>query len=180
MNNREAIAKIKGMRFQVQSSLDEIEVDVDSKEAEQDNQEIVEAFDMAIKALSIEPQEHTDEKYDELMKQYKHLRKYASDLETKLSVEQTEWIPIKTRPLTKEEKEHYAEMGYSDDSVTFMYDCPLPDDGEEVLVTDWLGNVEFDTFIRDECDGCYFEENCDDGEVVAWMHKPSPYKGDTE
>lgn len=51
MNNKEAIAKIKGMRFQVQSSLDEIEVDVDSKEAEQDNQEIVEAFDMAIKAL---------------------------------------------------------------------------------------------------------------------------------
>ena len=96
------------------------------------------------------------------------------------ALEQTEWIPIKTRPLTKEEKEHYAEMGYSDDSVTFMYDCPLPDDGEEVLVTDWLGNVEFDTFIRDECDGCYFEENCDDGEVVAWKHKPSPYKGDTE
>lgn len=141
MNNREAIAKIKGMRFQVQSSLDEIEVDVDSKEAEQDNREIVEAFDMATKAL-----------------------------------EQTEWIPIKTRPLTKEEKEYYAEMGYSDDSVTFMYDCPLPDDGEEVLVTDWLGNVEFDTFIRDECDGCYFEENCDDGEVVAWKHKPIPYK----
>ena len=96
------------------------------------------------------------------------------------TVEPQEWIPIKTRPLTKEEKEHYAEMGYSDDSVTFMYDCPLPDDGEEVLVTDWLGNVEFDTFIRDECDGCYFEENCDDGEVVAWKHKPSPYKGDTE
>lgn len=94
------------------------------------------------------------------------------------ALEQTEWIPIKTRPLTKEEKEHYAEMGYSDDSVTFMYDCPLPDDGEEVLVTDWLGNVEFDTFIRDECDGCYFEENCDDGEVVAWKHKPCPYKGE--
>ena len=43
----------------------------------------------------VEPQEHTDEKYDELMKQYKHLRKYASDLETKLSVEQTEWISVK-------------------------------------------------------------------------------------
>lgn len=96
------------------------------------------------------------------------------------TVEPQEWIPIKTRPLTKEEKEHYAEMGYSDDSVTFMYDCPLPDDGEEVLVTDWLGNVEFDTFIRDECDGCYFEENCDDGEVVAWKHKPSPYKGNED
>jgi hypothetical protein len=108
------------------------------------------------------------------------LREVLDDIENLHSAEPQEWIPIKTRPLTKEEKEHYAEMGYSDDSVTFMYDCPLPDDGEEVLVTDWLGNVEFDTFIRDECDGCYFEENCDDGEVVAWKHKPSPYKGDTE
>lgn len=59
MNNKEAIAKIKGMRFQVQSSLDEIEVDVDSKEAEQDNRKIVEAFDMAIKAL--EQTEKTEE-----------------------------------------------------------------------------------------------------------------------
>ena len=36
---------------------------------------------------SVEPQG----KYDELMEQYKHLRKYASDLETKLSVEPQEW-----------------------------------------------------------------------------------------
>jgi hypothetical protein len=111
---------------------------------------------------------------------YKDLLKECIEQLLPVKAEPQEWIPIKTRPLTKEEKEHYAEMSYSDDSVTFMYDCPLPDDGEEVLVTDWLGNVEFDTFIRDECDDCYFEENCDDGEVVAWKHKPSPYKGDTE
>lgn len=113
----------------------------------------------------------------EALKNYSGLT-IREQLRKLMPVEPQEWIPIKTRPLTKEEKEHYAEMGYSDDSIAFMYDCPLPDDGEEVLVTDWIGNVEFDTFIRDENDGCYFEENCDDGEVVAWKHKPSPYKGE--
>lgn len=51
MNNKEAIEQIESMRFQVQSSLDEVEVDVDSKEAEEDNRKLVEAFNMAIKAL---------------------------------------------------------------------------------------------------------------------------------
>lgn len=177
MNNREAINILK-------------------RQADGYYPEMTEALNMAIKALSVEPQEwisptaepvSTEEAKKLLYQEFKDKMKdgnprllVAYEIAMKALEAQTEWIPIKTRPLTKEEKEHYAEMGYSDDSVTFMYDCPLPDDGEEVLVTDWLGNVEFDTFIRDECDGCYFEENCDDGEVVAWKHKPSPYKGDTE
>lgn len=88
-----------------------------------------------------------------------------------------EWIPIKTRPLDREEKEYYAEMGLvEDDLPPFAYDCLLPDDGEEVLITNCYGDVEFDTFVRDEYNGCYFEERCDDGEVIAWAHKPSAYK----
>lgn len=81
------------------------------------------------------------------------------------------WIKIITRELTEEEKELYPDC-------TFMYDCPLPEDGEEVLVTTWAGNVALDTFCRD--DGCYFEYGCDEGDVIAWMHKPEPYKGDIE
>ena len=80
---------------------------------------------------------------------------------------QGEWIPIKTRELTEEEKEEYPDC-------TFMYDCPLPEDGEEVLVTTWSGDVSVDTFCRD--DGCYFEYGCDEGDVIAWMPKPEPYK----
>ena len=49
-----------------------------------------------LECLKTEPTVEPQEKYDELMKQYKHLRKYASDLETKLSVEPQqkmgEWI----------------------------------------------------------------------------------------
>lgn len=80
---------------------------------------------------------------------------------------QGQWIPIKTRKLTEEEKEEYPDS-------TFMYDCRLPDDGEEVLVTTWAGNVALDSFCRD--DGCYFENNCDEDDVIAWMPKPEPYK----
>lgn len=89
-------------------------------------------------------------------------------------IEYSPWIPIKTRPLTAEEKEHYADLGYSEDSIEFMYDCDLPEDGQVVLITDRLGNVEVDTFCRD--DGCYFEDNCGEDDVVAWMPFPTPYE----
>ena len=85
------------------------------------------------------------------------------------ALEQTSWIPIKTRPMTEEEKE---EIGHE---YAFMYDCSLPDDGQDVLITDCYGNVEVDTFCRDH-EGFYFETNCDDGEVIAWQPLPQPYK----
>lgn len=88
-------------------------------------------------------------------------------------LEQERWIPIKTRPITEEEKE---ELGHE---YAFMYDCQLPDDGQDVLITDCYGNVEVDTFCRDY-EGVYFETNCDDGEVIAWMPKPQPYKVESE
>ena len=80
-----------------------------------------------------------------------------------------EWIPVKTRPMTEEEKE---EIGHE---YAFMYDCPLPDDGQDVLITDCYGNVEVDTFCSDY-EGVYFETNCDDDDVVAWMPLPQPYE----
>ena len=85
----------------------------------------------------------------------------------------SEWIPIKTRPLTEEEK---AEMGTE---YPYMYDCLLPDDGEEVEVTTYSGDVAMDIFCRDP-EGCYFENYCDDGDVLAWRHKPEPYKAESE
>lgn len=82
-----------------------------------------------------------------------------------------EWIPVKTRPLTEEEKEVYH--------YSFMYDCRMPEDGEEVLVTTKYG-VCTDIYSWDSC-GCYFECHCDDGEVLAWKRFPQPYKeGDKE
>ena len=87
--------------------------------------------------------------------------------------QQTRWIPIKIRPMTEEEKE---EIGHE---YAFMYDCPLPDDGQDVLITDCFGNIEVDTFCRDN-EGVYFENNCDDGDVIAWMPLPEPYNEESE
>ena len=81
-----------------------------------------------------------------------------------------DWIPIKTRPLTEEEKIMY--------DCDIMYDCPLPDDGQSVLITNRFYSVDVDTFYRD--DGCYFEDNCDVGDVLAWMPLPDPYKEGVE
>lgn len=94
------------------------------------------------------------------------------------ALEQTRWIPIKTRSLTEKEKEDFAEQGYSEDSISFMYDCPLPEDGQEVLITTSCGDVRLDTFCRD--DGCYFETYCDEDDVKAWMPMPKPYKSESE
>ena len=85
------------------------------------------------------------------------------------------WIPVTYRLMTDEEKKYYSERtGYDEEDLDTMLDCPLPEDGEMVLITDRLGNVEVDTFVRD-CDGCYFECNCDMEDVIAWQSLPIPY-----
>ena len=104
-------------------------------------------------------------------KEHRQLAKWLRDY--KRLLEQPSWIPIKTRPMTEKEKE---EIGHEYD---YMYDCPLPDDCQDVLITDCCGNVEIDTFCV-YYDGYYFETNCDNGEVMAWMPLPEPYKADKE
>ena len=95
------------------------------------------------------------------------------------ALEQTQWIPITYRPMTDEEKKDYAERtGFDEEDLDTMLNCKLPEDGETVLITDRMGNVEVDTFIND-CDGCYFECNCDMEDVKAWMPLPEPYVPDT-
>ena len=83
------------------------------------------------------------------------------------------WIPITSRPMTEEEKEHYKiHPDYRDDCRIF--NCKLPDDGQEVLIS-VCGGVEIDTFIQDANDGCYFEDR-DIDDVDAWMPLPTPYQ----
>lgn len=94
--------------------------------------------------------------------------------------QRTGWIPFTYRPATDEEKKHYAERtGYDEEDIDTILNCQLPEDGETVLITDRLGNVEVDTFIND-CDGCYFECNCDMEDVRAWMPLPKPYTEESE
>lgn len=82
------------------------------------------------------------------------------------------WIPVKTRPMTEEEREYYSE--YLVDGDIMIYECTLPDDGQEVLITSKFGRVEKTTFYTD-C-GNYFENYEDYDEVIAWQPLPQPYK----
>ena len=82
------------------------------------------------------------------------------------------WIPIKTRPMTEEEKEYYSEYLFEGNGL--IYECPLPEDGQEVLVTSKYGSVDKTTFYTD-C-GNYFENYEDYDEVIAWQPLPQPYK----
>ena len=87
------------------------------------------------------------------------------------------WIPLKTRPMTEEEKEHYkTHPEYRDECRIF--NCKLPNDGQEVLISVY-GGVEVDTFVQDADDGCYFEGR-DIYDVDAWMPLPLPYKQEVE
>lgn len=76
------------------------------------------------------------------------------------------WIPVVERSLTDEEREEYGE------DVGFMYDCILPEDGQEVLVSTPYG-VRQTRFFTDY--GYYFEDYEDRGEVIAWMELPTPF-----
>lgn len=78
------------------------------------------------------------------------------------------WIPFTRRPMTEEEQKDYP-------NCTFMFDCVLPDDGDEILVSNGRF-VWMDTFCSD-IDRCYLDSGDDIDEDMAWMPLPTPYKG---
>lgn len=85
------------------------------------------------------------------------------------------WIPVKTRPMTEEEKEYYSEFLFEGNGI--IYECTLPDDGQEVLITSKFGSVDKTTFYTD-C-GNYFENYEDYDDVLAWQPLPEPYRRDS-
>lgn len=81
------------------------------------------------------------------------------------------WIPFTRRPMTEEEQKDYP-------NCTFMFDCVLPDDGDEILVSS-RRFVWMDVFCND-IDGCYLDSGDDIDEDMAWMPLPKPYREDGE
>ena len=74
--------------------------------------------------------------------------------------------------MTEEEKDFYSEYLFEGNGL--IYECPLPDDGQEVLITSNYGSVDKTTFYTD-C-GNYFENYEDYDEVIAWKPLPEPYQ----
>lgn len=94
----------------------------------------------------------------------------------------SQWIPITYRPLTEKERiafaEHYG-IEYCDTLDEKAFDCPMPEDGQEILISTSWGVVE--DVADNDIDGEGFfcrglEINGDWDGVEAWMPKPEPYK----
>ena len=90
-----------------------------------------------------------------------------------------QWIPVKTRPMTVKERDYYENVWDADlsDDEAVIFDCPMPEDKQEIWVSTKNGNVFQDTCEND--DGYIgFEGNGDWYDIAAWMpiFKPEPYK----
>jgi hypothetical protein len=109
--------------------------------------------------------------------QYKHgLPGSALDIVNSLldDLEQDEkekgWIPVKYHQISEKER---AEESISND-IRYMLDCKMPDDGQEILVTNGETTWQDTCFI--DCDGYYLDSNYDWIEITAWQPTPEPYK----
>lgn len=84
------------------------------------------------------------------------------------------WIPFTEREMDEEEKENFGvEEGY-------ILNCPVPEDGQEILVTYSNGCVGEDTFLKDGNE-CYLDSGQELViEALAWQPKPEAYKPEEE
>lgn len=105
-------------------------------------------------------------------------------------IEYSPWIPIKTRPMTEEEKQNaIEEHGIDPDDLEYPFawhfDCELPKlkEGEQsvdVLVTTDLGFVKVTNFFIDYLGCPCFEDMDEAGEFVAWMPLPERYESEVQ
>lgn len=82
------------------------------------------------------------------------------------------WIPVKYHQISEKER---AEESISND-IRYMLDCKMPDDGQEILVTNGETTWQDTSFI--DCDGYYLDGGYDWIDIMAWRPLPKPYKED--
>ena len=80
------------------------------------------------------------------------------------------WIPVKYHQISEKER---AEESISK-NIQYMLDCKMPDDGQEIFVTNGETTWQDTSFI--DCDGYYLDSNYDWIEITAWRPLPEPYK----
>jgi len=85
-----------------------------------------------------------------------------------MSNEETiKWIKVKFREPTEEEKEYYEDTYGTD--LCYMFDCQMPEGGEEILIHGKYG-VDNDVAMYD--DGWSLESDRDWADVIAWAEMP--------
>ena len=98
----------------------------------------------------------------------------------------SQWIPVTYRPMTVKERIEFAEyygIEFCDTLEEKVFDCPMPEDGQEILISGSWGVTEdvADNDIAGEGFTTYgLEGNGDWDGVDAWMPKPEPYKKEGE
>lgn len=100
---------------------------------------------------------------------------FEEALDRQITVEaEPKWVPIKYRLMDDEEKQYWSEYMDADDEME-AFDCPMPEDGQGILVTSKSGYVNMDIC---EIDGGLYglEENGDWDGIIAWMPLPEPYR----
>lgn len=79
------------------------------------------------------------------------------------------WVPITYHKADEDERENGCD---------FILDCPLPEEGEEVLICIRDSNqISIDTLAYDG-EGYYFDTEGDIQNVSAWMPLPEAYEED--
>nr|DAG26887.1 MAG TPA: Protein of unknown function (DUF551) [Bacteriophage sp.] len=82
------------------------------------------------------------------------------------------WIPVKYHQISEKER---AEESISND-IQYMLACKMPDDEQEILVTNGKTIWQDTSFI--DCDGYYLDSGYDWIEITAWQPLPEPYEED--
>ncbi len=118
---------------------------------------------------------------DEYSKYSKHDGLYVEDvlgiieqLQSNLEQDEKEngWIPVKYHQISEKER---AEECISKD-IQYMLDCKMPDDGQEILVTDGKSTWQDTSFI--DSNGYYLDGGYDWIDITAWQPLPELYKED--
>ena len=113
------------------------------EEVAEENQAIVDSCDYYGENMA---------KCEECAKEHRQLATWLKELkqlkeQMSSSGNPNKWIPLIKRPMTEEEREEYEERTGIEE--TMIFNCPLPEDGQEVLVSDG-DYVRIDTFHNDD------------------------------
>lgn len=82
------------------------------------------------------------------------------------------WIPVKYHQISEKEREEESILK----NIQYMLDRKMPDDGQEILVTNGETTWQDTSFI--DCDGYYLDSGYDWIEITAWRPLPEPYRED--
>lgn len=96
------------------------------------------------------------------------IEKLQDDLEQ--DEKENGWIPVKYHQISEKER---AEESISK-NIQYMLDCKMPDDGQEILVTNGETTWQDTCFI--DSNGYYLDGGYDWIDITAWMPLPKPYK----